>query len=957
MGSAQQLIEYQRKCYEADNRETGISSLLHAKIRHLKFLDGEEVIVHGTLPRVPLARKYATALQKDAYQYRRDKSLVYAPFPIVGQGEMYPGLPARICAPLIFLNADFEEIHGSLFLVPRIDEVRINFPALALIAEATGADAPRLEQTLADLPPLPWPRDRLHAIAATLAELLPEVDFTPLGSFPRLLAANAVHTHFHPPSNSNGEQDTSPSVVCESTDSVYAVNRRADPTATPTSSSLACLLATAIALLPNSPETRGVLFELSQLSNSPELSQPLRCLLRQEFSKHTGKPFTRLTAPVTPSVLSNAQRRALHAGASYPLTLVVGPPGTGKSHTIASIALDHLSRNQSVLIASRMDQAVDVVANKIDTLLGPTNAIVRAGRKAHLRELKSRLEDMLSGLGAGYSEASDEAKSRGHSDARRLRRELRKLDQSIAQREVRIENGIHHEVAWGALEELPSLGFFGGLSNSLAKKYRNWRLNGVDLWSDFQSYESLLDSRQAVSRRYLNSVLRERISRMLGRNRGDLTKFLTALRARSDGKQQRLFDEIDFSVLLHAFPVWLCKLSDLSNVLPMRQALFDVVILDEATQCDIASCLPLLFRARRAVVVGDPKQLRHISFLPESRQVASARECELTATQQIQYHYRDKSILDAVSDSIVDQEHVSFLNEHFRSLPDIIRFSKTEFYSDSLAVMREQPRTADLRCVQIRRTNGQRSTNGVNQVEADQLVTDLLEHIAANSTESAQTIGVLSPFRDQVDYLSKALEKNLSFDQMRRHDLLIGTAHTFQGEERDVMWLSLAIDGDAHSATVRFINTPQLLNVAITRARQLQFVYASFDHHKHDRKSLLAQYLQSVETPPAMANPPNSIVDGFRQGVVAELVRLGLKVWQDYRVASEPMDLIVESQGGMLALDLIGYPGQLSGAYSLERYRMLQRAGLRVLPLCYRDWKLRQPQVLQRITALLRLEA
>ncbi len=908
---ASQLIDYQRKCYEADNRETGISSLLHAKIRHLKFLDGEEVVVHGTLPRAPLPQKYAAALQKEAYQYRRDKSLVYAAFPIVGQGELLDGLPDRICAPLIFLNADFEELQGSLFLVPSTDEVRVNFPALSLIAEATGADTKRLEQALARLPPLPWPREQLHAIAADLAECLPEVDFTPLSSFPQLLPSTTVHTQLDP-SSADG---------------------------------LRCLPAVAVALLPNSPETRGVLYELSQLSTTPKLSPPLRCLLAKKRDKTASKTSAPERQPVTPSVLSGAQRQALLAGAHYPLTLVVGPPGTGKSHTIASIALDHLSRNQTVLIASRMDQAVDVVAGKIESLIGPTAAIVRAGRKAHLSELKSKLEDLLSGVTVGVETGLPAA-----SGSRNLRKQLRRLDRSIAQREARIQALIKHEVGWGSLETTPSAGLFGKLSDALAKRYRNWCLSDADLWHEFQLYQTQLDSRQALAKNCLRALLEDRVQRLLRRSREDLTKFLTALRARSNSKQQNLFSEISFTKLLHAFPVWLCKLTDLASVLPWQRGLFDVVILDEATQCDIASCLPLFYRGQRAVVVGDPKQLRHLSFLPETRQVALAEECELTAGQQVQFHYRDKSILDAVSDSIADQCQVSFLNEHFRSLPDIIRFSNRQFYSDSLNVMREQPQTTNLRCVHIRPCAGQRGSNGINPLEADQMVADLVKHIEAHSSKPPQTIGVLSPFRDQVDYLAKALERELSYEQMQRHDLLVGTAHTFQGEERDMMCVSLAIDDGAHSATLRFLNTPQLLNVAITRARHQQLLYTSFDHERLDKQSLLYQLLHSVESPVADAAVINSAVDPFRRDVMRELEPQVLNMWQDFRIASQPMDLIVESQGRALALDLIGYPGQLVEAYSLQRYRLIHRAGLHVLPLSYRDWQLQRPRVLQRIT-------
>ncbi len=919
MASASELIDYLRRCYEADNRETGVANLFHEKIRHLRFISGDEVALSGILPRIPLPPKYATTLRKEAFKYRRDKTLVYAALPVVGNGESYGCLPKQVCAPLLLLPVDFEEVADAVFLRIAPGEMRVNFPALLAIAEATGADSKQLEEFLIELPPLPWPRERLHAIAANLAELLPAVDFTPLAGFPSLMPVDSAATDLH------------------------------------------CVPAAAVALLPNSPETRGVLYELSQLRTAKYLSRPLASLVQDDASVSARRTSMKATAlrgsPLVPSVLSAAQRSTVDASRRFPLTLVVGPPGTGKSHTIASIALDHLARGQTVLIASRTDQAVDVVAGKIETLIGASDAVVRAGRKEHMRELKSKLENLLSGIAPTAA-----ASHGGDFDAKSLRRQLNKLDRGIDGLETSIVKAMTHEVAWGALQARSDSSAFGKLVNSFAKSYRNWQLGETDIWEQLQHYQSLLDRRNQLTNTYLRRTLQERVWRLLNRRREDLNKFLQALRARSDSKQHSLFGEINFADLLQAFPVWLCKLTDLSNVLPLESGLFDVVILDEATQCDIASCLPLLQRGKRGVVVGDPKQLRHISFLPEARHQAIAQDCQLSLAQQVQYHYRDKSILDAASEHIADQHRVSFLNEHFRSLPGIIAFSNTHFYANSLAVMRERPDTIDLPCVQERRVQGSRDAGGVNAIEADQLVQDVVEYInsqssagSTNGSTSPQTIGVLSPFRNQVDYLAKALDNRLSYEQMRHHDLLLGTAHTFQGEERDVMFLSLAIDDSAHSATLRYLNTPNLLNVSITRARQLQTLYTSFDCQQLAPSSLLYQLLRHGYQADISRASHTAAIDTFRSEVILGVERAGLQAWRDFRVASEPMDLIVGSPGRCLAIDLVGYPGHLAGAYSLERYRMVHRAGLCVLPLSYRAW-CRDPQnVLRRICKTLQV--
>ena len=216
------------------------------------------------------------------------------------------------------------------------------------------------------------------------------------------------------------------------------------------------------------------------------------------------------------------------------------------------------------------------------------------------------------------------------------------------------------------------------------------------------------------------------MSLLMDVHRHDLSKFLRALKARSDVKQEKLFSDISLDVLFGTFPVWLVTLADVSSVLPLKAGLFDLAIIDEATQCDVASCLPVLQRARRAVIVGDPNQLRHVSFLSDQRQHAIAERNELDGTQQQRFQYRQKSVLDLLSETLPTQEHVLFLDEHFRSMPQIIAFSNREFYAGALKVMTQRPETAELRCVELRLVPAGQKEHGVNRREARALVDEVV---------------------------------------------------------------------------------------------------------------------------------------------------------------------------------------------------------------------------------------
>ena len=190
------------------------------------------------------------------------------------------------------------------------------------------------------------------------------------------------------------------------------------------------------------------------------------------------------------------------------------------------------------------------------------------------------------------------------------------------------------------------------------------------------AYERLI----AVTKSYLKSNFNRQVHQALFHNRTMFRDFLKSLSARQSSKQERLFEKIDLKLLKQTFPIWLVNMADVHNALPLQKEFFDLAIIDEASQCDIASCLPIIQRAKRVVIVGDPKQLKHVSFLSRSAQMALEEKNGIVrGPAEIYTDYRNTSILDLVNDRITNQEQVCFLNEHFRSQPQIIAFSNKAF--------------------------------------------------------------------------------------------------------------------------------------------------------------------------------------------------------------------------------------------------------------------------------------
>ncbi|MEO1171034.1 MAG: C-terminal helicase domain-containing protein, partial [Myxococcota bacterium] len=209
-------------------------------------------------------------------------------------------------------------------------------------------------------------------------------------------------------------------------------------------------------------------------------------------------------------------------------------------------------------------------------------------------------------------------------------------------------------------------------------------------------------------------------------------------------------------------------------------------------------------------------------------QRALAENADLDDADIQRLDYRERSILDVADDAVESQDAVITLNEHFRSTPPIIAFSNARFYSGGLRIMTQRPTVArdSLAVVTVA---GRRDPDGINPQEIDRIVAEIRNVVAAQASlppAGCHSIGVLSPFRNQVERLRDVIGEAIPLDVQRRHGIRVNTAHGFQGEERDVMLLSWVVDESAPSGSFTFLRRPDVVNVAVTRARlrQLSFV-------------------------------------------------------------------------------------------------------------------------------------
>jgi len=625
------------------------------------------------------------------------------------------------------------------------------------------------------------------------------------------------------------------------------------------------------------------------------------------------------------SNLNIDQYQGLKNAFEYKNSIIIGPPGTGKSYTIANIAAEAISRQEKVLIASRNKPAVEVIRRILEREFALKDYLVQTSSRYYRSSLNARINRFLSGIGDRLAGSGPPAEGRlnyhqttiNEAESlyyKELNKELRRLDLGKKQK-----------------LNLPSFLEKIWLNSSIFQKKADF----------LKYYLDLLEHRMQLQKevkKYAKLKIRHSIYLNRNSHRSTIVRYQEALQSENFTQLKKILEDLEYEKLLDIFPIWLVHLSELNNVLPQKQEIFDLVIIDEASQVDIAQALPAIQRAKRVVIVGDSQQLRHYSFLSRNKQ-RLFREKRGLPNEEI-FNYRDNSILDLYLKSVQEQDQVSFLREHFRSSPLLIGFSNQEFYEGQLQVLKATPSQLMQEHIEVHGTKGLRNREGINELEARKLMVALRKIIRRCEKDYLKTsIGILSPFSAQARHLGKLIKSELDPKIIKRHDITVGGPYNFQGSERDIMLLSFAVDDQSHPSAFIHLNKAEVFNVSISRAKSKLLIFHSLEDRKQ-RDSLLHRYLDYIDS-----HQPKSF-NTEEQDQFAKEVRRALKKYSGYEISYEAqniggmtLDVLVRYKGDYYFIDLIGFPGDYEGAYHLHRYHTLSRVGIHSIPLLYSFWK------------------
>lgn len=280
---------------------------------------------------------------------------------------------------------------------------------------------------------------------------------------------------------------------------------------------------------------------------------------------------------------------------------------------------------------------------------------------------------------------------------------------------------------------------------------------------------------------------------------------------------------------------------------PLKRELFDILVVDEASQCDVASALPLILRAKQVVVIGDPKQLRHISGVETEEELAIKAHLGLVGAVHLKY--ADCSLWDYFRSWIVwsDRNNAPLvLDRHYRCHPEIIGYSNEMFYADiAIGGLQVCTKTAAFGLPKTgifwNDVKGKQLSDSVNVnlVEVNQAISLAKQYVNAYPLLK---IGIVTPFAAQAERLNAAIPNEI------RDRIVADTVHKFQGDERDVMIYSLVVTDNSPDGKIRWVDyrVPNLVNVAVTRAKSLLIIVGNRSYVKaHSHKNLPLGHLES----------------------------------------------------------------------------------------------------------------
>ena len=603
---------------------------------------------------------------------------------------------------------------------------------------------------------------------------------------------------------------------------------------------------------------------LYYLSQNYKRITPNRESVLFDYLKGKYKSSKYETPIILPFDYNQSQYKAIENALTHSISVIEGPPGTGKTQTILNLIVNIISRGQKVAVISNNNSAIDNVFEKLQeegydffaAKLGNKNNVEQFFEQSSNAELKSFLDNYDRKANRIYKKDIEQLIdlikriNELEVDLARLKNELNQLEQEkknfniISYNKVHLNDQLSPDKYIRLIRRLETPKKLG-LVNKIIIRYK-YKVNLKDIKIHdliFNLEEAYYHSRIKDYNYKINKVEKELATYNKDNAINDLKKkskvsLLNDLYDHFSIINLSDFSEktfkTEFQNFIKRYPVILSTSQSVLNNAP-KSFLFDYLIVDEASQGDLLSSVIAMSCAKSLIVVGDSRQLQQID---EERLFKKAEELASKYNVPLSYRYESNSVLMSVRDAVKDVP-ITLLKEHYRCAPDIINFCNQMFYDNQLIPMTEN-HFDHIRIIKtVPGNHARKNPNGpgmYNQREIDEiknLVTDIKE----------SSVGVITPFRYQANLICETLrEKNIEAD----------TVHKYQGRQKDEVILSFVVNSlDKHPDQVEnrlydFITNEKLLNVAISRGKTKVTAIVS-DKLYYSKNNIIHDFIKYAE--------------------------------------------------------------------------------------------------------------
>ena len=411
------------------------------------------------------------------------------------------------------------------------------------------------------------------------------------------------------------------------------------------------------------------------------------------------------------------------------------------------------------------------------------------------------------------------------------------------------------------------------------------------------------------------------------------------------GKNASMYRREARALMAHcqkAVPAWIMPVSKVFENFEPGVNTFDIIIVDEASQSDI-SVLAILYMAKKAIIVGDDKQVSPMAIGENTDKINLLRDSCLPQDLRLRFAYDGKTSIYELVSTIYSS---LMLKEHFRCVPQIIGYSNSLCYDGKIRPLREAGSSpVSPQVIPFRVANGVRDgKQKINDEEAKTIVA-LLQACIEQPEYQGETFGIISLLgEEQAELIQKYISEHISPVIVEERKILCGTAAQFQGDERSVIFLSM-VDSNDKDGPLRLVgsgageSTKQRYNVAASRAKDQLWIVHSLDY-KTDLQpdDIRRDLLEYADNPDAVINASLRIEQHaespFEKSVGQTLVAMGYDIVPQWQVGAYRIDMVARYGEKKVAIECDGdryHSGEEAIRKDMERQTILERVGWRFI--------------------------